>query len=93
MLLVATPFKLLAEIALLATAGQWVLGRLTGDGKHTNPFCRVQLVGKPWRASARGNSPPWHLPLVAVLLAAYLWLVATAGQLIICLTVGMALYR
>ena len=73
MLVVATTFKLLAEIALFAFVGQLILGLLAGEGKNTNPFYRVmQLVGKPWMLAARWLSPrvvlDRHLPLVAVLL-------------------------
>ena len=98
MLVVATTFKLLAEIALLALAGQWILGLLAGDGKNTNPFYRVlQLVGKPCMVAARWLSPrvvlDRHLPLVAVLLVALIWLVAAVGKVSICLTIGVALCR
>jgi hypothetical protein len=96
MLLVATTFKLFAEIALLAMAGQWILGRLAGVGKSTNPFYRVlQLVGKPWMLAARRLSPrvvlDRHLPLVAVLLAVSIWLVAAVVKVSICLKIGVAL--
>ena len=98
MLVVATTFKLLAEIALFALAGQWILGLLAGEGKNTNPFYRVmQLVGKPWMLAARWLSPrvvlDQHLPLVAVLLVALIWLVATVGKVSICLKIGVALCR
>ena len=98
MLVVATTFKLIAEIALLALAGQWMLGLLAGEGKNTNPFYRVmQLVGKPWMLAARWLSPrvvlDRHLPLVAVLLVALIWLVAAVGKVSICLTIGVALCR
>lgn len=98
MLVVATTFKLLAEIALLALAGQWTLGLLAGEGKKTNPFYRVlQLVGKPWMLAARWLSPrvvlDRHLPLVAVLLVGLTWLVATVGKVSICLKIGVALCR
>ena len=98
MLVVATTFKLIAEIALLALAGQWMLGLLAGEGRNTNPFYRVlQLVGKPWMVAARWLSPrvvlDRHLPLVAVLLVALIWLVAAVGKVSICLTIGVALCR
>ena len=98
MLVVATTFKLLAEIALFALAGQWILGLLAGEGKNTNPFYRVlQLVGKPWMVAARWLSPrvvlDQHLPLVAVLLVALIWLVAAVGKVSICLTIDVALCR
>jgi hypothetical protein len=98
MLLVATTFKLLAEIALLAMAGQWMLGWLAGEGKSTNPFYRVlQGIGKPWMLSARWLSPrilpDRHLRWVASFLAVSIWLVATAGKVSICLKIGVALCR
>ena len=98
MLVVATTFKLLAEIALFALAGQWILGLLAGEGRNTNPFYRVvRLVGKPWMLVARWLSPrvvlDRHLPLVAVLLLALIWLVATVGKVSICLKIGVALCR
>ena len=98
MLVVAIILKLLAEIALFALAGQWILGLLAGEGKNTNPFYRVmQLVGKPWMLAARWLSPrvvlDRHLPLVAVLLVASVWLVATVSKVSICLKIGVALCR
>ena len=96
MLIVATAFKLLAEIALFALAGQWLLGLVASEGKNTNPFYRLlQLVGQPWMRAARWLSPrvapDRHLPLVAVLLVASIWLVATIGKVSICLNIGVAL--
>jgi hypothetical protein len=98
MLLVATTFKLLAEIALFAMAGQWILGLLAGERKSVNPFYRVlQGVGHPWRRAARcllpRAVPNRHLPLVTVLLVASVWLLATVGKVSICLKIGVALCR
>ena len=98
MLVVATTVKLLAEIALFALAGQWILGLLAGEGKNTNPFYRVmQLLGKPWMLAARWLSPrvvlDRHLPLVAVLLVVLIWLVATVCKVSICLKIGVGLCR
>ena len=98
MLVVATTFKLLAEIALLALAGQWMLGLLAGEGKNTNPFyCVLQLMSKPWMRAARWLSPravlDRHLLLVAVLLVSLIWLAATVGKVSICLQIGVALCR
>ena len=98
MLVVATTSKLLAEIALLAFVGQWIVGLLAGEGKSTNPFYRVlQLVGQPWMRVARWISPhavlDRYVPLVAVLLVMSIWLVATIGKVSICLNIGVALCR
>ena len=75
-----------------------ILGWLAGKGKNTNPFYSVmQLVGKPCMLVARWLSPrvvlDRHLPLVAVLLVALTWLVATVGKVSICLKIGVALCR
>ena len=98
MLVVANIFKLLAEIALFALAGQLILGLLAGEGKNTNPFYRVmQLVGKRWMLAARWLLPrvvlERLLPLVTVLLTPLIWLVATVSKVSICLNIGLALYR
>lgn len=98
MLFLATTIKLLAEIALMALAGQWLLGLVVGDGKGSNPFYRVlQGVGKPWmmlaRWLSRGIVLDRYLPLVAVLMVVSVWLVATISKVSICLSIGVALCR
>jgi hypothetical protein len=98
MLFVATTFKLLAEIALFAMAGQWILGLLAGQRKSANPVYRVlHLVGHPWRCAARcllpRAVPDRHLPVAAVVLVASVWLVATVGKVTVCLNIGVGLCR
>jgi hypothetical protein len=98
MLALATTVKLLAEIALLALAGQWVVGLLAGAGKGGNAFYRVlQLVGRPWVKAARWISPPVvmerHLPLVAFLVLLMVWVVAAVAKVRICLEIGVALCK
>jgi len=98
MLAVATTVKLLAEIALLALAGQWVLGLLAGAGRDNNPFYRLlQLLGRPWVRAARWISPSVvlerHLPLVAFLVLAMVWAVAAVAKVRICLEIGVALCK
>ena len=98
MLAVATIAKLLAEIALLALAGQWVLGMLAGAGRSGNPFYRLlELLGRPWVRAARWISPPVvldrHLPLVAFLVLALVWLAAAITKIRICLEIGVALCK
>jgi hypothetical protein len=98
MLALATTVKLLAEIALLALAGQWVVGLFAGAGKGSNPFYRVlQLVGRPWVKAARWISPPVvmerHLPLVAFLVLLMVWFVAAVAKVRICLEIGVALCK
>ncbi len=98
MLAVATTVKLLAEIALLALVGQWVVGLLAGAGKDSNPFYRVlRGVGRPWVKAARWISPPVvmerHLPLVAFLVLLMVWVVAAVAKVRICLEIGVALCK
>lgn len=98
MLAVATTAKLLAEIALLALAGQWVLGLLAGEGRDSNPFYRLlQLLGRPWVRAARWISPPVvmerHLPLVAFLVLTFVWIAAAVVKIRICLEIGVALCK
>jgi hypothetical protein len=98
MLAAATTVKLLTEIALLALAGQWVVGLLAGAARDGNPFYRVlQLVGRPWVKAARWISPPVvmerHLPLVAFLVLLLVWAVAAIVKVRICLEIGVALCK
>ena len=98
MLAAATTAKLLAEIALLALAGQWVVGLLAGAGRDGNPFYRVlQLMGRPWVKAARWISPSVvlerHLPLVAFLVLALVWVAAAIAKVRICLEIGVALCK
>ena len=98
MLAAATTVKLLAEIALLALAGQWLVGLLAGPARDTNPFYRVlQLVGRPWVKVARWVSPQIvmdrHLPLVAFLVLLLVWAVAAITKVRICLEIGVALCK
>ncbi|AYQ29207.1 MULTISPECIES: hypothetical protein [unclassified Polaromonas] len=98
MLAVAITVKLLAEIALLALAGQWLVGVMAGGAKGSNPVYRVlQLVGRPWVKAARWISPPVvmerHLPLVAFLVLLLVWAVAAIAKVRICLEIGVALCK
>lgn len=98
MLAAATTAKLLAEIALLALAGQWVVGLLAGAGRDGNPFYRVlELLGRPWVRAARWISPAVvlerHLPLVAFLVLALVWIAAAVTKVRICLEIGVALCK
>ena len=98
MLAAATTVKLLAEIALLALLGQWLVGLLSGPARERNPFYRVlQLVGRPWVRAARWLSPAVvlerHLPVVAFLLLLLIWGGAAIAKISICLQIGVALCK
>ena len=96
MLAVFITFKLLAEIALFALLGQWLVGLLAGANKAGNPFYRaLQLVGLPWIRTARWMAPrivpDRHLPWVAIAILLLIWAVAAVGKVGICLQIGVAL--
>jgi hypothetical protein len=91
-------FKLLAEIALLAFAGQWVLGILAGAKRDQNLFYQVlQVMTRPLVAGARYITPSVvlerHVPLVAFLLLAFVWIAATVTKISICLEIGVDLCK
>lgn len=98
MLLLAEISKLLAEISLLALAGQWVLGLLAGPKRDTNLFYQLfQVLTKPVVAGARLISPKVvldrHVPLVAFLLVFFIWVVATVTKIDICVRMGVHLCK
>lgn len=98
MLLLVEILKMLAEIALLAIAGQWVLGLLAGAKREQNLFYQLfQVVTKPLIAGARLLSPrvvlDRHLPLVAFLLLFFVWVVATITKIDICVRIGVHLCK
>jgi hypothetical protein len=87
-------FKLLAEIALLALAGQWVLGLLVGGKRDQNLFYQVlQIMTKPFVRFTRLITPriviDRHVPLVAFLLLLTVWLAATIAKINICVQIGV----
>ena len=98
MLLLVEILKLLAEIALMALAGQWVLGLLAGRRRDENLFYQLfQVLTRPLIAGARLISPrvvlDQHLPLVAFLLMSFVWIVATITKIDICVRIGVHLCK
>ena len=98
MLFVASTLKLIAEIALLALFGQWVLGLLAGARKDSNLFYQIlQIVGKPFVVAARFITPKQvidrHVPLVAFLLLLFVWIASTLMRIRICLEIGVELCK
>jgi hypothetical protein len=90
--------KLLAEIALLCLAGQWVLGLLAGKRREENLFYQLfQVLTRPVIRGARLLSPrvvlDQHLPLVAFLLLFFVWLAATLAKIDICVRIGVHLCK
>lgn len=98
MLMLVEILKLLAEIALLALAGQWVLGLLAGGKREQNLFYQLfQVMTRPLVAGARLISPrvvlDRHLPLVAFLVLSFVWIVATITKIDICVRIGVHLCK
>lgn len=94
MLLFVSTLKLIAEIALMALLGQWLLGLLAGAKRETNVFYRLlKIMTQPFIRLARLVSPriviDRHLPLVAFLLLAFGWLAATMAKINLCLQIGV----
>ncbi|MBL8338693.1 MAG: hypothetical protein JNM97_18155 [Rhodoferax sp.] len=98
MLALVTTVKLIAEIALMALLGQWVLGLLAGAKRDKNIFYQLlQILGRPFVSVARLVSPRFvverHLPLVAFLLLFFVWLAVTILKIQTCLKVGVELCK
>jgi hypothetical protein len=98
MLLLASSVKLVAEIALMALAGRWLLGLLAGERREQNFFYQLlHMLVRPFLAGARLVSPrivlDRHVPLVTFLLLALAWVVATFMKIQICLQLGVQACR
>ncbi|HSV35107.1 MAG TPA: hypothetical protein VLI46_06100 [Ramlibacter sp.] len=94
MLTLVSVVKLLAEIALLALAGQGVLAILAGAKREQNIFYQLlQVMTRPFIAGARFITPKVvldrHVPLVAFLLLFFVWLAATITKISICVQIGV----
>lgn len=98
MLTLVSIVKLLAEIALLALAGQAVLAVLAGVKREQNVFYQLlQVMTRPFIAGARFITPKLildrHVPYVAFLLLFFIWLVATIAKINICVQIGVELCK
>lgn len=93
--MLTSSLKLIAEIALLAMAGQWLLGLLAGAKREQNFFYQLlSILTRPFTRLTRLISPrvvlDRHIPLAAFLLLLSLWLVATVVKINLCLQIGVA---
>ncbi len=98
MLLFVSVLKLIAEVALLALLGQWVLGLLAGSKRDSNLFYQLlQVLTRPFCSAARLITPrvviDRHVPLVAFLILLFAWLAATIAKINICVQMGVHLCR
>jgi len=88
--------KLVAEIALMALLGRWVLGLLAGQKRDSNLFYQIlDMAARPFVWAARRISPrvvlDRHVPLVAFCLLAVTWLLVTFWRIQICIEMGVHL--
>jgi hypothetical protein len=88
--------KLVAEIALMALLGRWVLGLLAGQKREQNLFYQIlDIMARPFVWSARRIAPRMildrHVPLVAFCLVGFTWLAATLWRIQICIEMGVHL--
>ena len=98
MLLLATSVKLIAEIALMALLGQWLVGLLAGQRRDNNiAYKLLKVLTDPFVRGARFISPrvviDRHLPVVAFLLLGMAWAVATLSKIQICINLGVQACR
>jgi hypothetical protein len=98
MLLLLSSVKLVAEIALLALVGRWLLGVLAGARRETNIFWRVlDAMVQPFVRTIRAVTPrvvlDRHIPLAAFVALGMVWVVATLAKIEWCLEHGVALCR
>ena len=98
MLTLVSIFKLLAEIALLSMAGQWLLGLFAGAKREQNLFYQLlQVLTRPVVSFARLVTPriviDRHVPIVAFLLLVSVWLAATISKITICVQIGVQLCK
>lgn len=86
--------QLICYIALLALAGRFVLGLLAGQKRESNVFYQLlHVMCKPFLAAARLISPKQvidrHIPLVAFLALAFIYVVVTFEKIQLCMKIGL----
>ena len=94
MLLLVTSLKLIAEIALMAIAGQWVVGLLAGARRDRNIFYKLlEVTASPFVKLVRRITPrvvlDRHVPLAAFLLLSVVWVALTATKIYLCVQTGI----
>jgi hypothetical protein len=94
MLLLVSAIKLVAEIALLAFAGQWLLGLLAGQKRDKNFFYQLlSILTRPFLRGMRFIAPRQvldrHLPLAAFVLLSMIWVAVTAVKINLCVQIGV----
>lgn len=98
MLILVSSLKLVCEIALFSLAGRWLLGLLAGAKREQNFFYQLlSVMTRPVERVARAVSPrivlDRHVPMVAFLLLAFIWVFSLIAKVQICLQIGMEVCR
>jgi hypothetical protein len=93
-LFAASAVKLVAEIALLALLGRFLLGLLAGAKREGNFFYKIlETMTQPFIRGTRLITPravlDRHLPLATFVLMLTVWLVATLVKVETCLRIGI----
>ena len=89
MLLFVSSLKLIAEVALFALAGRWLLGLLVGHKRDTNLFYQaLSALTNPFTGVVRRITPSLvtdrHVPLVTFMLLFWIWVFALGEKVVIC---------
>ena len=90
--------KALAELALMALLGRFIVGLLAGANRERNAFWQIlDIVSRPPLKLARWISPKVvldrHIPIAAFFITGFIWLVALQAKFSYCLETGMAQCR
>lgn len=94
MLLFVSSVKLIAEIALLALTGQFLLGLLAGQKRDSNFFYKLlQVLTSPFVKGMRLIAPrvvlDRHIPMAAFVFMGMVWVVSTIVKINLCLQIGI----
>ena len=98
MLLLVSSIKLVAEIALLALVGRFILGLLAGAKRAGNPFYAVlDVLVRPFIRLTRLITPKLvldqHVPLAPFFLLLFVWLLASGYKISLCVQLGLQACR
>src|SRR4028118_1076298 len=98
MLLLVSSIKLVAEIALMAIVGRFLLGLLAGARRDTNIFYGIlDVLARPFLKATRLITPRLvldrHLPLAAFFLLVLISVVATGYKINPCVPLGVRACR
>lgn len=95
MLLFVSSLKLVAEVALLAFIGQFLLALLAGQKRDSNFFYKLlQVMTRPFVKGVRLITPrvviDRHIPLATFVLLSVVWVASTLTKINLCLQMGVA---